>query len=239
MWNSLKQELKIQRGFLFFGAEIAFGAGVFGVLILVVLLKVLKGEGSEYVYAGTMIGLLCMVITAISFETMTVADGFSRAVCFQKPRKRYLTSIMMVLFLENVLSFSTIWIFRQGEEGLYHFLYPGIQASTEIQVGFSPVWIPVFAVLLTGISCLAGGLIRFHRKIGGLICLVIWMAGCIGVPGLFAEPGEKINGLERLIYLMKNWLFACTPGIRAAFCAGIGLLGMGLMYVLLCKKEAE
>ncbi len=239
MWNSLKQELKIQRGFLFFGAEIAFGAGVFGVLLLVILLKVLKGEGSQYLYVGTMIGLLCMVIAMVVFGAMTVVDGFSKAVCFQKPRKRYLPSIMMVLFLVNVLSFSTIWMFRQGEEVLYRFLYPGIQASTEMQVGFSPIWIPVFAVLLSGISCLAGGLICFHRQIGRIICLVIWIVCGIGVPGLFAEPGEKMNGIERLIYWMKNGIYACSPGIRAGVCVGIGLLGMGLMYVLLCKKEAE
>lgn len=241
MWKSIKQEFYVQRTLLRSVAIVSTGAWIFGVLIMTVVLRLMRGVEEEYFCLGTVLGLLICVILDVFVGASVIYQGFNDAVYMGKTRKRFLPAAALVIFAASLISLFIVGILNRVELILYRNLFPSLINEVNFGSYLAPGWILCYASTLTGLACAAGGIIKASGRIGGSVCLVLWITMCWSVGGIGGVDKESrgfFKVFEGIGFRVGTWFAGLEVWMRMSFLCLLGAAGFTLMYLLLIRKEA-
>ena len=240
MWKSIKQELTVQRSILIWTPAVTLIGWLFGVVLMTVVTGIFHEE--EGFCIGTVIALFVCVLMGVIFGGMVIWQGFDDAVHMGKTRKHFLPSAALVIFLSAFLSFALSGILARVENLYYQNVLGNTLEEADLKQFLTPVWLLVYAMAVTGMACSYGGILKANRKIGGPVCLVIWLTMCWsmnGIGGVEEDEGRFFLIFARLGNVVSLWFGSLPIWMRQCCLALIGLAGFGIMYTLLIRRAAD
>lgn len=129
--RTLRQSFQVHGRDLFSYAAITAGGGIFGILIVLVIL-VMDGSGEDYGKLGAMLALMFGVILVFFGGIFTVQSEFNLAISMGKTRKYFVPARYLELALNVLVMLAVVMLVDWVEGMLYPAIYP--QAVCEFSI---------------------------------------------------------------------------------------------------------
>lgn len=238
MWKSIKQEICVQRTLFQGGILIVALAWSIGILIMMIAMHFMPDEES-YFCLGTVMAMMFGGLIISVMAVFVIVQGFDDAVHMGKTRKKYIPSIFLVNVSAIFLTLLLARLLLPAESALYGQIYPEL-AKEELPEAFMTLpWLICYAVAAGGVTGAAGGAMKANRKVGGGICMVLWLLICWGIPGIDEENSAGLWFLKAPITMAANWFLGLPEIGRMGCFLVIGAVGYGIMYFLLRKRATD
>lgn len=223
MWKNVRAIWKIRRSEFILYLSLTGIAWLFGNLFSGFMKD--GNQFPEVLPFATMLAVICgMMMCVIGFGT-DVFYGYDFFLRFCHTRKEFLLSSGVVTFLQSLIMVVVLKIFLELEMLISHSLFSGSPATGQMETAVeifsryvSLPWLPVYALLITGLSCAGGAFIHRFRTRGGWILVLLWL--------LFTMVLSRI--IQMPWFLEGAWNIAKTAmALQLLF----GLLIGGILYL--------
>ena len=187
MWKNVKAIWEIREKEFFLYLSMTAIMWIFGNLISgamkagVQLPEVLPFATMLAVFGG-------VIMCVIGFGT-DVFYGYDFFLRFCHTRKEFLISSGVVTFLESLAMVILLKIFLELEMLISHSLFDGPGATGQLEAAVkifsryvSLPWMPVYALLITGLSCAGGAFVHRFRTRGPWFLVFMWFLLAIALP---------------------------------------------------------
>lgn len=236
MIASIKKQLLIQWDAWVLGIAILCAGGVFGMILLSVIMRFDK-EATSYFPVGTLIAaLICGLYSILTVIGQTLVY-FNMEVSMGSTRKQFFVSTFVVNVLENVSFVLMLVAICAAENALYAVWYAGM----ENEINLLPYLIRYgigAALALLMISGFCGALILRYGAKAGWTFWVVWMVGCIGLPRVIEAADEAPNSFFGIIGNNLAGLMQRVPWNIWLCLVVIISLGCFAASYLLIRKQA-
>lgn len=229
MWKTVKRTWKLWINE--FGGYTAIAAGIWIIGMIFAGILRIGGDFPGKFAFGTMMAALCGIFMCIFGFGASVFTGFDFALWFGSTRRDFLISAGIVNFLDSVLLLAVLKIFLELEMWISRTLFPsswGIGGMEEVIKVLKPygsvLWIPVYALLITGLSFAGGAFVHRFRTRGAQILVFIWLISFILISRLsqypaFVEIFRSFIGLHMAVQILLGL-------VLGGVLYGAGLLGL-------------
>ena len=214
---------------------IIWGAGLIGILIFQVILRLDPGSG-EWFALGTLIGGIAAVIFIVVVSTVQISICFNLQVSMGSTRKQFLISWFAVLAVESVAAVLLLTALCLCENRLYSMWYPNMKN----EVDFLPYLIKygiLAAVAVTALGSCCGALVMRFGKKAFWTLWIIWMVLWIGFPRIISAAEDAPGSFYGKIGSAVSRMFGAVPAsLWVALIIGASLAGIALTCGLLRKQ---
>ena len=216
MWKNVRAIWKIRRSEFILYLSLTGIAWLFGNLFSGFMKD--GNQFPEVLPFATMLAVICgMMMCVIGFGT-DVFYGYDFFLRFCHTRKEFLTSSGVVTFLQSLAMVILLKIFLELEMVISHGLFSGSEATRQLEAAIkilsgyvSLPWLPVYALLITGLSCAGGAFVHRFRTRGPWILVLLWILLAAAFPRLtetswFHETAEGIWKTAMALQLLSGLL---------------------------------
>ena len=202
MWKNVKAIWKIRKKEFLFYLFMTGIMWIFGNLLSGAMKA--GGQLPEVLPFATMLAVFGGVIMCVIGFGTDVFYGYDFFLRFCHTRKEFLTSSGVVTFLQSLAMVILLKIFLELEMVISHGLFSGSEATRQLEAAIkilsgyvSLPWLPVYALLITGLSCAGGAFVHRFRTRGPWILVLLWILLAAAFPRLtetswFHETAEGI-----------------------------------------------
>ena len=187
MWKNVKAIWEIREKEFFLYLSMTAIMWIFGNLISGAMKA--GTQLPEVLPFATMLALFGGVIMCVIGFGTDVFYGYDFFLRFCHTRKEFLISSGVVTFLESLVMVLLLKIFLELEMVISHSLFHGpgatgqLEAAVKIFSGYvSLPWMPVYALLITGLSCAGGAFVHRFRTRGPWFLVFMWFLLAIALP---------------------------------------------------------
>lgn len=231
--KAIKQSMQVNgRDFLSYTC-IPGVAGLVGILIMFIMYR----NTDAYVTMGGMLAAILgpMVLLCNAFS---LQGHFNLAVSMGKARKYFIPAEFVTSMAGTAAVAAVVILITQVETVLYPACIPGLEFEVNIsRFVLNPVLLAAFILGVPIITMLIGALLmRFGAKMFWVVW-VIWMAGFLVLPRIFAAAEKNPESWQGKIITSLANLFIGLGSVGMAILA-IVLLAAGLIVVIcLLRKQ--
>ena len=193
MWKNVKAIWKIRRKEFFLYLSITGLMWLFGILFSGAMKA--GSQLPEVLPFATMLAAFGGVIMCVIGFGTDVFYGYDFFLRFCHTRKEFFLSSGVVAFFQSLAMVILLRIFLELEMLISHSLFdsPGatrqLETAVKIFSGYvSLPWLPVYALLITGLSCAGGAFVHRFRTRGGWLLVFAWFLLAISVPAMAQTP---------------------------------------------------
>lgn len=187
MWKNMKAVWKIRRKEFFLYLSITGLMWLAGILFSGAMKA--GGQIPEALPFAAMMAVFGGVIMCVIGFGTDVFFGYDFFLRFSHTRKEFLLSSGAVVFLQSLVMVILLKIFLELEMLVSHSFFggPGVAGRLETVADIfsryvSIPWLPVYALLITGLSCAGGAFIHRFRTRGSWLLVFAWLLLAIALP---------------------------------------------------------
>ena len=180
MWKSVRALWKIRKKEFYIYISLTGIVWIFGNLFTGAMKAGTQLPGA-LPFATMLAAFGGIIMCVIGFGT-EVFYGYDFYLRFGHTRKEFLLSSGAVTFLQSLIMVVVLKIFLELEMLISHSLFSGSPATGQMETAVeifsryvSLPWLPVYALLITGLSCAGGAFIHRFRTRGGWILVLLWL----------------------------------------------------------------
>ena len=237
MLEKIKAVWKLGISELYFSLGVIIFCGVFGMVLMAVLVK-FDATATRYVPLGSIMAVVLWLMFHVLFGIFSYGNLFNVALSLGCTRKDFIIGNSLADWFNMLLAGAAIVIVNRLERGLGSLVYPNLQYNglTEKMPEF---WIMIAVIILLPIvKMLLGALVlKFQTKAFWGIW-VLWMAVFLGIPGLQSYAENHPDSL-RAAFLQGMKEFMTHMSVSAWSAAiGIFMVIAVIISVLLLRKQA-
>lgn len=236
--KTVKQCFRVSKDEFWVYSGFAFGGGIFGIIISLILMNQDAMEG-EYATIGAMIGVIMGAIILLVLESLSLQQDFNLAISLGKTRKHYIPARFLFMVVNSALFVAAISVIGLIEHFLYSTCFPGTVCGFDmLELLLHPVSLIGFLFLLPAIILLGGAcFLKFGAKCAWVFW-ALWMIFCIGFPKMMNEIHEETDSmLKRMGMGFINFLEQLTPLKIAVGILIVGLAALATAYGILRKQR--
>lgn len=193
MWKNVKAIWKIRRKEFFLYLSITGIMWIFGNLFSGAMKAGMQLSGT--LPFATMLAVFGSIIMCVMGFGTDVFYGYDFYLRFGHTRKEFLFVSGIVTFFQSLIMVMELKIFLELEMLISHSLFfgsPGtrqMETAVSIILGYVSVpWLPVYGLLITGLSCAGGAFIHRFQTRGGWILVFLWVLAAGVLPKIIQTP---------------------------------------------------
>lgn len=193
--RTVKQTFLVNWGELLIYGLITAGGGIFGMIIMLVILAC-GGMDGEYFKVGTIGAMMFSVMILLFSGIFSLKNDFDLAISMGKTRKYFVPARYLMFVADWLICGSLPILISRIEDVIYKFFCPEVICSADVGMLFAkPVyWISILLVVPI-VSVLLGGLfLKFSTKFFWFFW-ALWMLASLVVPRLFSAAEERPDSI--------------------------------------------
>lgn len=190
MTKVIKNQFRLQQKDWTAGYLITIGAGIFGILLLSIILK-FSNDTSYAPMGGILSGIVAFFYSGL-MVLLQMSNSFNFAVSMGRTRKSFFVSYYIVALAGIIVAAALVFLFFWVENMLYPNIYPGYTQEVETKDlnRFLPYVLPGAVLYTSALVFCGASLMKFGRKAFWVLwCL--WMLGCLGLPRMIDAADEN------------------------------------------------
>mgnify|MGYP005776485059 FL=1 len=226
MWKSVRALWKIRKKEFYIYISLTGIVWIFGNLFTGAMKAGTQLPGA-LPFATMLAAFGGIIMCVIAFGT-EVFYGYDFYLRFGHTRKEFLFVSGIVTFFQSLIMVVELKIFLELEMLISHSLFSGSPGTRQLETAISIFsdyvsipWLPVYGLLITGLSCAGGAFIhRFHTR-GGWILVFLWLLAAGVLPKIIQTPWfhEAAGNILKTAMVIQLFFGALIGG--ALYLAGV------------------
>lgn len=235
--HTVKQTFLVNKSEILIYGLITAGGGIFGMILMLVLLA-FDGMEGHYFQFGTMGAMLFGIMMVLFSGIFSLRNDFDLAISMGKTRKYFVPAKYLVFVADWLICGIIPVLISWLETAIYKAFCPEAICRVDMGVLFAnPVyWICILLVAPIAIMLMGGLFIKFSTKFFWFFWAV-WMVSCLGGPRLLSASEERPDSLPGKMGVGVLQFFQQINGIQATAALLVFLVVSVPVIVLIFRKQ--